>query len=76
MERGEKRFSLRGFVGKNLAPLTSAARLGFAQVCWLADPRAAMMVTSRDDALFALAALHWYQSHACQPLAMHVSMPC
>ena len=57
------------------------------RICWvlllerqaessLADLCAAMVANARDDALFALAALHWYQSHACQPLAMHVSMPC
>ena len=42
----------------------------------LADACAAMMANARGVALFVLAALHWYQSHACQPLAMHLSMEC
>ena len=59
---------------KKIEPLKSAARLRFAQECWLPDPCAAVITNARGDALFALAALHGYHSHACQPLAMHLSM--
>ena len=59
---------------KNLEPLKNAARLRFAQECWLPDSCAAVITTARGDALFALAALHGYHSNACQPLAMHLSM--
>ena len=59
---------------KNIEPLKNAARLRFAQECWLPDPCAAVITNARGDALFALAALHGYHSHACQPLAMHLSM--
>ena len=33
-----------------------------------------MITNARDVVHFALAALDWYLSHACQPLAMYLSM--
>ena len=44
--------------------------------CWLPDKCAAVMTNERDAAIFAAAALLRYQSHACQPLAMHPRMFC
>ena len=66
-----------------MQPLKNAARLRFAdewrllEACAamrLLEACAAMIANARDVALFALAALDWYLSHACQPLAMHLSM--
>ena len=59
---------------KKIELLKNAARLRFAHECWLSNPCAVVITTARGDALFALAALHWYRSHACQPVAMHLSM--
>ena len=59
---------------KKIELLKNAARLRFAHECWLSAPCAVVITTARGDALFALAALHWYRSHACQPVAMHLSM--
>ena len=59
---------------KNIAPLTNAARLGFAQALQLTDPHTRMVVAARGDALFGLADLVLGQCEACQPLAMHLSM--
>ena len=59
---------------KNLEPLKNAARLRFAQECRLPDVCAVVITNARDVVLFALAALHGYCSHACQPLALHLSM--
>ena len=57
-----------------MQPLKNAARLRFADEWRLLEACAAMIANARDVALFALAALDWYLSHACQPLAMHLSM--
>ena len=43
-----------------MQPLKHAARLRFAQECWLPDTCAAMMGDERDRRLFVLAAPHWY----------------
>ena len=50
---------------KNIEPLKNAARIRFAQECWLPDLCATIMGDERDGRLFALAALNWYHSHAC-----------
>ena len=44
--------------------------------CWLPDKCAAVVTNEPDAAIFAAAALLRYQSHACQPLAMHPRMFC
>ena len=54
----------------------NAARLGFADDWRLLKACAAMIANACDVALFALAALDWYLSHACQHLAMYLSMSC
>ena len=74
-QQGESRSALKT-ARKKIEPLKNSARLRFAQECWLPDTCAAMMTNERDVALFALAALLWYLCHACQPLAMHLSMSC
>ena len=61
---------------KKIEPLKNGARLRFEAQSSLANTCAALMANARDDARFALAALHWYQSHVCQSLAMHLVMPC
>ena len=40
----------------------------------LLEACASLLKSVRDGRLFALAALHWYRSHACQSLALHLSM--
>ena len=62
------------YISKKIEPLKNAARLGFADEWRLLEACAAMIAKARDVALFALAALNWYLSHVCQPLAMYLSM--
>ena len=73
MQQGESRSALKT-ARKKIEPLKNAVRLRFAQECWLPDTCAAIMGDERDGRLFVLAALHWYRGHACQPVAMHLSM--
>ena len=40
----------------------------------LLEACASLVTYVRDGPLFALAALHWYHSHPCQPLALHLNM--
>ena len=51
---------------KTIEPLQNGARLRWQAQSSLANKCAALMANARDDAVFALAALHWYQSHVCQ----------
>ena len=59
---------------KQIAPLTNAARLRFAQALQLTDPHTRMVVAARSVALFGLADLVLGKCKACQRLAMHPSL--
>ena len=61
---------------EKIEPLKNCARLRFEAQSSLANTCAAVMANARGVALFALAALHWYQGLAYQSLAMHLSMAC